>query len=143
MIWSNDWNKEPNKIVDAIKGEIYHKVILSIPIEGEWPRQVEAWQVGDLAIHVDLEHVDLYQVTHVPTMTDMWRAVPDYEWSFNVACTANNVVRDKLLTWCKKVQDQYKDDWIVLRSFTHDNYKSIDEDVLIRIKNWCLSVEVG
>jgi hypothetical protein len=141
MNWSTEWNKEPDKIVDAIKGEIYHKVTLSIPIEGEWPRQVEAWQIGDLAVHVDLEHIDLYQVTHVPTMTDMWHAVPDYTWSFDSKCF-KSIVRNKLLTWCKKVQEQHKDDWSVLRGFTRDNYKSIDEDVLMRIKNWCLSVEV-
>jgi hypothetical protein len=132
MNWSTEWNKEPDKIVDAIKGEIYHKVKLSIPIEGEWPRQVEAWQIGDLAVHVDLIYCDQYSITHVPTLTT-FESVINWNWDESM---------EQLLIWCKKVQEQHQDDWVVLRGFTRDNYKSIDEDVLMRIRNWCLSVEV-
>lgn len=40
------------------------------------------------------------------------------------------------------VQLQNKDLWAELRKYDHDTYPSIDYDLLVKIRNWCLSVSL-
>lgn len=124
MNWSSEWS---TNIGNVWKGDFDGNptVTLSIPIEGEWPRTVEAIQVGDLAVHEDLKFAEKqWQVTHVPTVT-----------RFNVAPPG---LYDKaaLIEWCKKVQASNIEDWVELGKLDHSCYKerSASKD---RIMNLC------
>ncbi len=120
MNWSSSWNKS---------------VKLSLIInEGDFPTQVEAIQVGDLAVHKDLYPLPQgnkwWQVTHVPTLT-----------RFNVV--SNGLHKQaNLIEWCKKVQEQLKDDWKALAQLTPETYieRSIFKD---RIMELCQRIPVG
>ena len=129
MNWSNQWESEwlsnPWLEVELEIGNL----------------KVPAWQVGDLVVHRFIDNEgkseDYWQVTHVPTLTRFDKAVPN-----NAAYQLQRYSKEALLSWCHKVQLEHKDLWAQLRAFTPDNYKSIDDDLLMKIREWCLSVKV-
>jgi len=119
MSWSSEWS-------NPVSGSIMLSLIIN---DGDFPTQVEAVQVGDLAVHRNLRKEGYWQVTHVPTMT-RFNAVP------------NGLHKQSdLIEWCKKVQEQLSEDWKSLSSLTHDNYSDKSE-AKDRIMNLCQNTEV-
>lgn len=135
MNWKSEWKND-----DVWTWPNPRKVTLLIPIQNA-KVEIEAWQVGDLAVHKFIDETgglddDCYQITHVPTLTRFDKAVP---WDTTLDW---NIAKQALLSWCHKVQLEHQDLWAQLRAFRPDNYKSIDADLLIRIRDWCLSVSI-
>lgn len=136
MNWSSEWNKPVNnpefiKRIDAeFDIEFGKNVKLTIPIENDWPRTVEAIQIGDLAVHEDIKDRGLvWQVTHVLTLT-----------RFNVVPAGLHKKAD-LIEWCKKVQASNIEDWKELAKMDHSCYKE-RSDAKDRIMYLCQGVAI-
>lgn len=134
MNWSNKWPKI--ELSDIVKGPTFdgyswqHLVSLTIPITDDWPRTVEAVQVGDLAVHEDLRIPGkTWQVTHVPTMT-----------RFNVVVGLHK--KDDLIEWCRRVQASNQDDWKELAQLTHVSY-TVRSQAKDRIMDLCQREEIN
>jgi hypothetical protein len=127
MNWQSEW-----QYIDKFSKQ----VMLSIPIKDNWPRQVEAWQVGDLAVHENIMYHNIYgmkwQISHVPTLASFIKAVPLLE----------DHSKERLLSWCHRVQLKHRDLWAELRNYDSNNYQEISNSTLDKIRNWCLSVEI-
>lgn len=138
MNWSSEWNSgvppmwpEIKPLIDNIP-DSYNAITLSIITnEGDFPIQVQAIQVGDLAVH---EHIKSdkkgsWQVTHVPTNT-RFNAVPD-----------GLHTKAALIEWCKLIQGELQDDWKQLASLTNETYSS-KISAKDRVKELCLGTAV-
>lgn len=108
-------------------------VRLRIPIDRFNTFELEAWQVGDLVVHEAFPQHKIDRVTHVPTLACFSSAIPSGSWT--------NV---ELIDWCERVQQVHEEDWAVLRALTPLTYEAeIAYEAKLRIREWCLSVEVG
>lgn len=118
MNWSSEW------------GFVTPVITLYIVInDGDFPTQVEAIQVGDLAVHRNLRNDKNWQVTHVPTLT-----------RFNVVPAGLHKQSD-LIEWCKKVQAQLPEDWKSLNELTSETYSGRSE-AKDRIMQLCQGVPI-
>lgn len=94
--------------------------------------KVNATVIGDLAVHSHLELWGKLQVSHVPTATSFMKAVPVGTHSV-----------DKLINWCKLVQQHCRDEWNMLAKLTFENYddpETIDADMEMakhRVQQMC------
>ncbi len=132
MNWSNEWSTGIRDMgFEAGLEPIAQNIKLSLIInEGDFPTQVEAVQVGDLAVHCNLRKEGYWQVTHVPTLT-----------RFNVVPNGLHKQVD-LIEWCKKVQAQLQECWKELAMLDQASYKE-RSNVKDRIMDLCQNMEVG
>ena len=121
MNWSTSWDNKLSNI----------DLTLSLIInDGDFPTEVDAVQVGDLAVHNNLKIKDkIWQVTHVPTLT-RFNAVP-----------AGLHKKFDLIDWCKKVQISNQDDWKELAKLDEYSYKERSE-AKDRIMHFCQNTPV-
>lgn len=129
MNWSNSW--EPLQIAQKVLSGELKDIKLSLIInDGDFPTQVGAIKVGDLAVHHNLRKEGYWQVTHVPTLT-RFNAVPNglHKQSY-------------LIEWCKKVQAQLEECWKELAMLNNLSYmnRSNAKDAIM---NLCQNTEVG
>lgn len=120
MNWSSEW------------GFVTSVITISIVInDGDFPTQVEAIQVGDLAVHRNLRKYDSseWQVTHVPTLA-----------RFNVVPAGLHKQSD-LIEWCKKVQAKLPEDWKSLNELTSETYSGRSE-AKDRVMQLCQGVPI-
>lgn len=96
-----------------------------------WPVTISAMQVGDLAIHDDVNTPETWMITHIPTLL-----------SFNSALPDGNYVEEDLIKWCAIVQTNHRNGWDYLRKLNKNDKQYADVDILRTIQNWCLSVKV-
>ncbi|SRR5216684_3203834 len=102
----------------------------------DWSKAVDhTWiQVDDLGV-VKSEDDWGWTVKHIPTGTSFAKAIPPGNWS-----------KDQLIKWCQKVQEQHQEDWTALRALTPDNYYDYKDGIVyeakLKIRDWCLSVEI-
>lgn len=138
MNWSNEWQNSPEWI-EKINQEAeqfiasYKEVTLSIPQDDNWPLQIKAQQIGDLAVHEPIPDVEgiWRRITHVPTLTMFDMALPDN-------CDGMN-----LLWWIAEVQKGELDAWNVLRELTPETYQDRSDRVMKAkdaIFNHCQSI---
>lgn len=127
----------PSKtVIHTLDGRLVgYAVRLRIPVNRFNTFELEAWQVGDLAVHEIFPQHKIDRVTHVPTLTRFSSAIPSGNWP--------NV---ELIDWCERVQQAHEEDWAVLRALTPLTYDAScikTYEAKLRIREWCLSVEVG
>lgn len=115
-------------------------ITLNLPWDND--RIVTAEVIGDLA----LDFGDEWEIYHVPTLTRFSEAVP-----INIKEGPNDkgqsiisfdYTKPQLLSWMKKVQEQYPTAWQMLRQLTPENYADNGDSAKDIIKKWCLSVPV-
>src|SRR4051812_36927688 len=108
---------------------------IEIQILNNWPRKLVATIVGDLAVHPAIKGPG-FAVTHMPTSAHMTKALP---WTPPTGFT-----KEQLIIWAEKVQDNLREDWIILASLTPKNYDVQSDEILDckeRLLNWCRSVK--
>lgn len=105
------------------------KIKITIPDAAGWPKTVEADQIEDLAIHLNVNNPELLSVTHLPTLKQIDSVLPD------------EIEHNQLLRWCAKVQATMQDDWQRLRALTPKTWYHM-EDVRDRIEGMCKSTSI-
>ena len=135
MTNQNDgWGTDPwaNKPIQEVK-----EITLSLPLKNDDDKQIqtieiEAYQIGDLAIHKAANMN--WRITHIPTKTRFDAALPELE-------EGRRYTKQKLIQWAVKVQTELLGDWERLRTLTPDDYQRLT-DSRQRIKDMCQSIEV-
>lgn len=107
-----------------------NNITLTIKDIHGWPiAQVEAIQVGDLALH---KAIYGNRITHVPTLAHITKGLPD-----------GSRAKKDLLRWMAKVQENLKEDWVALAALTPLTYTEVNDNILAvkeRVLNHCRSV---
>lgn len=128
-----DWGKE---------GDERTVITINIPPDHDL---IEAIQVGDLAIHDDINdsETSAWVITHVPTLSRFDRALPHTVYAKGSNPLCDNYSKEQLIKWCKLVQDDCLDDWKLLREqWTHKTLTDKVRDAKLRLIQWCRSIEV-
>lgn len=99
-------------------------------------RTVDAFVIGDLALHASRVNPKLWVVTHVPTHMSFKSVVPP------------SVLKSKAktLAWMKKVQTnpRTEKDWLAMRKFTREDVMQnpdATKTIRGRIREHCLSIK--
>lgn len=154
MGWEKEWKNSPEfiKKIDSEydnKIEIFDEEVCSNlkPItfkDGHKSRSIDVIIIGDLGLDFDDDGWNIY---HIPTLACFSSAVPGY---IPTTPRQDNFVNevsweydsDQLLTWMKKVQENYPTAWGMLRCLTPENYSGKGQSAKDIIQKWCLSVSV-
>ncbi len=128
MNWSNEWKDALEIAPKVLSGELKDIQLQLIINYGDFPTQVGAVKIGDLAVHKNLRK-DCWQVTHIPTLT-----------RFNAIMGLHK--QSDLIEWCKKVQASNQEDWKELAFLNKDNYADRSE-AKDRIMYLCQNTPIG
>lgn len=136
MNWSTEWSKPVIVGIDYGKHELTTARV-NIPIPGGWPVEKDLIIIGDLGIHepINDKRYIPWQVTHLPTLS-----------RFNVFEHLHK--QETLIAYCKKVQENLKDDWLMLAKLDNKLYETKDltpELVYAKDRIWkmCMEVEIN
>lgn len=131
MNWDSEWKDDlPRLVKFPTEAGLIERVIsgcavrLRIPIDRFNTFELEAWQIGDLAVHEAFPQHKIDRVTHVPTLT-RFSTIPSGSWT-----------TVELIDWCERVLR-------ALTPLTYDTSCIKTYEAKLRIMEWCLSVEVG
>jgi hypothetical protein len=97
--------------------------------------EVQAFIIGDLALHPSRMDKKKWTMTHVPTSMSFKSVVP----------AAIIEDKDRALLWMKKVQEEFKKDWMAMRKFKRDDIIKSPEHtrgIRERIRNHCMTTTI-
>lgn len=137
MNWSKEW-KTPEAPIAEVAYQTFEFR------DGHKSRLIDVIIVGDLGLDFGDDGWNIY---HIPTLSCFSKAVPGYNkikinWGNETVESCWNYDRDQLLSWMKKVQENYPTTWTMLRLLTPENFKDKGESAKQIILDWCLSCPV-
>lgn len=97
--------------------------------------ELDAYIIGDLALHASRMDKKKWTVTHVPTSMSFKSVVP----------SAILEDKDHALLWMDKVQGELKKDWLAMRKFSRDDIIKSPEHtrgIRERIRNHCMTTTI-